>query len=202
MKSISFALPLWFLIWMHSEEKLGRMIYHSGYPLYLKSHLALPIGLNGHSFQYAHPIPLDACQVESLILCAPISVCGGQHNIAHQPVVSTFSMHPGLQKKMCVGGEMLNPAESFHFLDQAVCIAGREDQMAGGLNQQRASWDACEGISPFTSQGAWSGQGLELWAGRKCQCQDLCLAHRTLGQIGVGLEAGKRSEDKLYFPAC
>lgn len=29
------------------------------------------------------------------------------------------------------------------------------------------------------------------------QCQDLCLPGRTLRQIGVGLEAGKRADDKL-----
>lgn len=106
---------------------------------------------------------LDPCQVESLMFCALVSICGQQHNITYQPVVSTLSMHPGLQKSRGWGEwGMLNSAESFHFLDQAVRIAGRGDQMAGGLNQQRASWDACEGISSFTSPGAWSGQGLEL----------------------------------------
>ena len=86
---------------------------------------------------------------------------------------------------------MLNPKESFHFPDHAVCIAGRRDQMASGL---RSAEDQLGCVSSPTSLGAPSGQVLELRAGQEAS-MSRPLAQRTLGQIGIGLEAGKGAED-------
>lgn len=129
MKPILFALELGFLTWMNSAEKLSRIIYHLGWifgcPPYLKPHPTIPIDLNGCDFQHAHVL-LDPYQVVSDFLC--IHFCMWTNNITYQSVFPIVFMDPGLQKK-----KMLNPAESFHFPDQDVCIAGRRDQMASGL---------------------------------------------------------------------
>lgn len=87
-------------------------------------------------------VPLDTCQVESLILCAPISICGQQHNITHQPVVSTFSMHPGLQKKnVCRGGN----AESCRKfpLPRPSCVHSRERRPDGRWVESAESQLGC-----------------------------------------------------------
>ena len=60
--------------------------------------------------------------------------------------------------------KMLNPEESLYFPDQAVCIAGRRDQMASGL---KSAEDQLGCISSPTSLGAPSGQVLELRAGQE-----------------------------------
>lgn len=116
-----------------------------------------------------------------------------QHNTAHQPVFSTLFMDPGLQK--C---EKKNAESCRKFpLPRASCVHSREKGPDGQWVEPAESQLGClSGHFLLHFPGAWSGQVSELWAQRR-QCQDPCLARRTLGQIEVGLEAGRRSEDKL-----
>lgn len=152
------------------------------------SHPIIPIDLNGCDFQHVqiHWAPAKRYLWVSVHLFLYVNK---QYNITYQPMFPTVLMHPGLQNKL--KKKMLNPKESFHFPDQAVCIAGRRDQMASGL---RSAEDQLGCVSSPTSLGAPSGQVLELRAGQEAS-MSRPLARRTLGQIGIGLEAGKGAED-------
>lgn len=152
------------------------------------SHPIIPIDLNGCDFQHVqiHWAPAKRYLWVSVHLFLYVNK---QYNITYQPMFPTVLMHPGLQNKL--KKKMLNPKESFHFPDQAVCIAGRRDQMASGL---RSAEDQLGCVSSPTSLGAPSGQVLELRAGQEAS-MSRPLAQRTLGQIGIGLEAGKGAED-------
>lgn len=110
---------------------------------------------------------------------------------------SAHFMHPGLQKKV----KKKKNAESHRKfpLPRPSCAHSREKRPDGqwvefsgepaGMHERAfpplLPWEPGQDKSRSSEQN------------KRCQCQDLCLAHRTLRQTRVGLEAGRKSEDEL-----
>lgn len=107
-----------------------------------------------------------------------------------------YSLHASWFAKK-VKKKKAESTESFHFPDQAVFIAGRRVQMASGLKSAENQLGCVRGHFLLHLPGSpVRGRSRSSEQDKKCQYQDLCLAPRTLGKTGVGLEGG-RSEDEL-----